>query len=639
MISIQGVFRLSLSLLPAATLCLCIAVATADADLVGYWNFEGDVLDHSGTNNNGTLVGATYSTDVPGVIGPGQSLDFAVDANHVAIAANTSLDSSVFTWSMFLNDRGQPGKGYERTTGRTGNAFETAIGTAGLSFYAPSMSWQSTAGLPANTWKHVAYVSTGASVSTYVDGVLVHGPVAGTPTPSGVLHIGNNLGNNEGFNGLIDDVALWNEPLPVDALQRLAAGDATPFNALINPDLTTIGSDTSWQLSTVSSDGGPSGPWANPLDVTLPASGTFTLPVISTAGAVSHLDAAIGALGVAGMAAENNIRFYRKTFELGDVLGDTSATVSLAVDNGASLYINGQWIASETSYDAANWNNFPYSKVEIGTDGTVAVPPGSLMDQTAATFDGWVPGTNEIVLAVRNPNSEAGVAGGIAFKMDLLALATKTVHVGTSTTDWFKSTVVLPDTPAGDPGEGDVSQPLTPPGTETYVTPAVATGAGELPHFGGVPASLGVEALISGNDIHFFRTTFELEAWDEISAEMELAVDNGAQVFINGQLVATETSFLVENWAFPLPGLSIATDGSVTPNKFESAVANFTGWLVGENELVVAVRNPDAAYVEPVPPGGFALGMDITTTPVPEPAGLPLALAGGLGLLIVRRRR
>ena len=53
--------------------------------------------------------------------------------------------------------------------------------------------------------------------------------------------------------------------------------------------------------------------------------------------------------------------------------------------------------------------------------------------------------------------------------------------------------------------------------------------------------------------------------------------------------------------------------------------------VVGTNELLVAIRNPDS---EGVASGGFSLRFDVTTTPVvPEPASV--ALASFLGLFIV----
>ena len=50
-------------LLRVAAICalMCVPVQSVHADLVGYWNFDGNVVDQSGTGNDGELVDATYS--------------------------------------------------------------------------------------------------------------------------------------------------------------------------------------------------------------------------------------------------------------------------------------------------------------------------------------------------------------------------------------------------------------------------------------------------------------------------------------------------------------------------------------------------------------------------------------------------
>jgi hypothetical protein len=93
-----------------------------------------------------------------------------------------------------------------------------------------------------------------------------------------------------------------------------------------------------------------------------------------------------------------------------------------------------------------------------------------------------------------------------------------------------------------------------------------------------------------------------------------LAIDNGAQVYLNGELVATETSFLVENWALPLPSIAISESGEITAVKFEEWAESFDGWNVGENEVLLAVRNP---FEENDPAGGFAFRLDFfSSTPI-----------------------
>ena len=205
------------------------ASASASADLVGYWDFDGDVLDQSGNNLHGVLTGTTLSGDVPTAIGGGSSLDFGPSGNndHVEITANAMLDSGVFTLSMFINDRGQLA-GINRLISRSSDSFEVGLNRAigppnGQLSYYPEPGWVLTPYVPAtNTWQHVALVSSGGAMNIYVNGA----PAASggfTGSPSGNLRIGSreNAAQGEGFNGLMDDVALWKWRFGTKRLSRI----------------------------------------------------------------------------------------------------------------------------------------------------------------------------------------------------------------------------------------------------------------------------------------------------------------------------------------------------------------------------------------------------------------------------------
>ena len=63
---------------------LC-AVHPLRAGLVGYWPFDGDVSDQSGSANDGELVGGTFVDTVPTALGAGQALSFEDPTDHVLI--------------------------------------------------------------------------------------------------------------------------------------------------------------------------------------------------------------------------------------------------------------------------------------------------------------------------------------------------------------------------------------------------------------------------------------------------------------------------------------------------------------------------------------------------------------------------
>lgn len=401
------------------------------AQLVGYWNFDGHTVDLSGTGNDGELFGALYDDSVPSVIGSGQSLSFNVGSDHVLIPANTTLNSNAFTLSMFINDRGQT-SGINRFTSREGDTFETGIdkvfGTNSLSYYPGPGGWRTSGVVPSlNTWQHVAYVSDGTTMTLYLDGAPV-GTSGFTGAPAGFMHIGNRHNGVEGFNGLIDDVALFDKPLAGSVISQIANGSLNPLEVIIIPpppppvpSLVVTSNLTNWTLSTESADGGLAGTWDSNTAPALPSVSTFTLPVLPTDGAtIPHVNnAAVGLSNtdgvVTGIQADNNMRFFRTTFEL-EPFQSIRAELQAAMDNGGQVYINGQLLATEVSFVVDNWGA-PFPGLDIGEDGSVSSVVK--FDTAASAFNGFVVGENEIIVALRNPSTEISPAGGFAFRMDL----------------------------------------------------------------------------------------------------------------------------------------------------------------------------------------------------------------------------
>ena len=58
--------------------------------LVGYWPFNGNANDESGNGNNGTVNGATLTTDKNGISNRAYSFDGAT--NFIEVLDNNNLD-------------------------------------------------------------------------------------------------------------------------------------------------------------------------------------------------------------------------------------------------------------------------------------------------------------------------------------------------------------------------------------------------------------------------------------------------------------------------------------------------------------------------------------------------------------------
>jgi hypothetical protein len=197
--------------------------------LVASYNFDAGtgttLADTSGTGNNGTITGATWSTAGK----TGGALSFNGTSNYVQVADSNSLDvttaMTLETW-VFPTALG--------TAWRT-VLFKTTAGGMVYSMYANQdttrpigqvniggeRSAVGTAALPLNAWSHLATTYDGAAVKLYVNGTLVAttATTGNIPTSTGVLRMGGNAIWGEWFAGLMDDVRIYNRALTQAQIQ------------------------------------------------------------------------------------------------------------------------------------------------------------------------------------------------------------------------------------------------------------------------------------------------------------------------------------------------------------------------------------------------------------------------------------
>lgn len=78
-----------------------------------------------------------------------------------------------------------------------------------------------TSGPPLNAWTHLAFTYDGATERLYVNGVLVtsRAQTGAISASNGVLHIGGDSVWGEHFQGLIDEVRIYNRTLSAAEIQ------------------------------------------------------------------------------------------------------------------------------------------------------------------------------------------------------------------------------------------------------------------------------------------------------------------------------------------------------------------------------------------------------------------------------------
>jgi PKD repeat protein len=214
--------------------------------------------DGSGTGNAGTVSGATWTTG--GKYGGALSFDGVND--WVTVADSNSLDlttgmtveawvkpATINGWETVLMKESSSSYGYGLYADNNGNDVgQTRRPAAWIVQSGNYFGAEGTSQLSTNTWTHLAATYDGSTLRLYVNGTQASSVSrsGSIDTTSGALRIGGNNIWGEWFNGLIDEVRVYNRALsateiqgdmstPVGSPERLigeavAAGDAPPLS-------------------------------------------------------------------------------------------------------------------------------------------------------------------------------------------------------------------------------------------------------------------------------------------------------------------------------------------------------------------------------------------------------------------------
>jgi hypothetical protein len=212
------------------------ATPTPPAGLIAAYNFnEGSgttVHDTSGNGITGTVHGTTWTTGGR----YGNALSFNGSSSYVDLGNPALLQTTgSMTWSAWVKAAANPpndGQIVTKSNNASGWQLKTSNDTGPQTFgvavarannaYAQRYS---TTVRSLNVWYHVAgvYNATARTLDIYVNGVLDNGTLTGTiPTQQVIPTVNVNIGRRSGgyyFNGIIDDVRIYNRPLSQAEIQ------------------------------------------------------------------------------------------------------------------------------------------------------------------------------------------------------------------------------------------------------------------------------------------------------------------------------------------------------------------------------------------------------------------------------------
>ena len=227
--------KITLNVLIGAVLLLA---GQMQAAVVGYWRFENDLLDSSGSGLNATGgAGFGYSANVPGsVINPGglpNSASYDQGSAATTVPANAILSDTFglgsFTVEAFVylnpgadnfqqilqNDSGSQGIYFSVGTSMAGYVG----GYNGFGVYSDRAVMEP---LATETWYHVAWVGTSSPGNGTAVQFFLNGEATGTAAffqANGAIHVSMSSldwkigGPSNNFNGLFDELRISNEAL------------------------------------------------------------------------------------------------------------------------------------------------------------------------------------------------------------------------------------------------------------------------------------------------------------------------------------------------------------------------------------------------------------------------------------------
>ena len=236
--------RMLIALIAVLALTATASVVWANGGgLVSYWPFDegsGTTANDAVNGNDGMINGATYTTDKAPVIGNDYALAF--DGNdYVRVLDSGTLEPTTVTVAAWVKAPSSPGSN-RYILGKGGQACSAASYAlytrgGGLYFYVynPATSYRLSPGAGTwvwdGEWHHVVGTYDGSYVRLYVDGAEI-----GTGTPTSIA-IGYGLTPTDDFfvgayggtcdlyfNGLIDEVGIWNRALSADEVAALSVG-------------------------------------------------------------------------------------------------------------------------------------------------------------------------------------------------------------------------------------------------------------------------------------------------------------------------------------------------------------------------------------------------------------------------------
>ena len=203
-------------------------VTPSFATLIGYWPADGSANDASGNGYNGTLQnGATFA---PGKVG--QAFSFDGSTAKVLLSGNPPSGLSNFSYAAWVNPLDGDSNLFSRSVGGDFWFYINVNGGLGWQLGGDNHNFAtSNAIVQYAQWNHIAITRDGSTVKTYLNGVETSSHIDSNSSNIAMadpLQFGNWSGPTYEFNGLIDEIGMFDTSLSQSEIQDVMNNGISP---------------------------------------------------------------------------------------------------------------------------------------------------------------------------------------------------------------------------------------------------------------------------------------------------------------------------------------------------------------------------------------------------------------------------
>jgi flagellar hook assembly protein FlgD len=354
---------------------------------VALWHMDGDWTDATGNGNNGTATNAVFSTNARVGTNAGSFDGFSASVNGTAYSLPLgNAPRAISAWVQLANGT-QSSSILQYGTGSSSNfqifidnSNRAAIGT-------DSGSMSGTSILSDGRWHFVVGVYEGTSTNTwriYVDDVQENsGTITPPDTVNGSFSIGANIGGGEYFNGLIDEVTVYDQAISTNQI-----------NTAYNSGLGRVGL---WHMDGDWTDASGNGNNGTAYD-----GATF-----STNAQVGSQSGSFNGVNSYVTAGSGYISSVTNTFTI-EFWANPAGTRAVTTQSNSGISgMSGQQYAIGPMYSGTNGG----AGVSVGTNGISIFEQGSSYMPSLLVYNAPLSGWNHIVVVYQNKQPSLYVNG------------------------------------------------------------------------------------------------------------------------------------------------------------------------------------------------------------------------------------